>query len=218
MVGWHHWLNGREFEQAQELVMDREAWRTAIHGEAKSRTQLSNWTVTFLTAEVPIPGPPDLKNWLIGIDPDAGKDWGQKRVTEDKMIEWHHQLNGHEFEQTPGDSEGQGSLVCCSPWGHKESDTTEQQWTAIIKRQSNLLNQETKLFKRPKRPQGDNALKTEKGNEIKKKKKNTVIEMALPRLGLGTHKSKICLTSTTASCTYVGSFFNNLIFPKFQPN
>ena len=47
-------------------------------------------------------------------------------MTEDEVVEWHHQLNGHEFEQTPGNSEGQGSLVCCSPWGHKESDTTEQ--------------------------------------------------------------------------------------------
>ena len=49
----------------------------------------------------------------------------EKRVTEDEMVEWHHQLNGHEFKQTLGDSEGQGSLVCCSPWGRKESDTTE---------------------------------------------------------------------------------------------
>ena len=60
-------------------------------------------------------------------DPDAGKDRGreEKGVTEDEMVEWHHRLNGHESEQTPGDSEGQGSLTCCSPWGHKQSDTTE---------------------------------------------------------------------------------------------
>ena len=59
---------------------------------------------------------------LIGKDPEAGKDWGQeeKGTTEDEMVEWHHQLNGHEFEQTLGDSEVQGSLVCCSPWGCKE--------------------------------------------------------------------------------------------------
>ena len=63
---------------------------------------------------------------MIQRDPDAGKDWGQeeKGITEDKIVGWHHQLNGHEFEQAPGDSEGQGSLACCSPWGHKESDTT----------------------------------------------------------------------------------------------
>ena len=46
-------------------------------------------------------------------------------MTEDEMVGWHHRLSGHEFEQTPGDSEGQGSLACCSPWGHKESHTTE---------------------------------------------------------------------------------------------
>jgi len=67
-----------------------------------------------------------MKRRLIGKDPDGGKDQGQeeKRATEDEMVGWHHQLNGHEFEQTPGDSERQGSLVCCNPWGQKESDTT----------------------------------------------------------------------------------------------
>ena len=61
-------------------------------------------------------------------DPNDGKDWGQeeKGTTEGEMVEWHHQLNGHEFEQALGDGEGQGRLVCCSEWGHKESDTTEQ--------------------------------------------------------------------------------------------
>ena len=63
-----------------------------------------------------------------GKDPDTGKNWGQeeKGTTEDEMAGWHHQLNGHEFEQTPGHGEGQGSLVCCSPWGRKEMDTTER--------------------------------------------------------------------------------------------
>ena len=62
-----------------------------------------------------------------GKDPDAGNDWRQaeKGMTEDEIVGWHHQLNGHEFEQAPGVSEGQGSLVCCSPWGHKESGMTE---------------------------------------------------------------------------------------------
>ena len=71
--------------------------------------------------------PPDVKGWLTGKDPDAGKDWRQeeKGTTEDEMIKWHHRLNGHEFEQALGDGEGRGSLVCYSPWGHKESDTTE---------------------------------------------------------------------------------------------
>ena len=79
-------------------------------------------------AKAPILWPPDVKSWLIGKDPDAGKDWGQeeKGVTEDEMFGWHHWLNAHEFEQTPGDTEGQGSLACCCPWGPKESDMTEQ--------------------------------------------------------------------------------------------
>jgi len=67
------------------------------------------------------------KSVLTGKDPDAGKDWRQEQngAPEDERVGWHHQINGHEFEQTPGDSEGQGSLACCSPQGHKESDTTE---------------------------------------------------------------------------------------------
>ena len=71
--------------------------------------------------------PPDAKNWLIGKDPDSGKDWRQeeKGKTEDKVVGWHHRLNGHEFEHTLVDSEGQERLVCYSPWGHKELDTTE---------------------------------------------------------------------------------------------
>jgi len=82
---------------------------------------------TDAEAETPILWPPDTKNWLIGEEPDAGKDWRQeeKGTTEDEMVGWHHWRNGHEFEQAPGVSDGQGSLVCCSPWGHKQSDTTE---------------------------------------------------------------------------------------------
>ena len=69
-------------------------------------------------AEAPIFWPPDAKSPLFGKDPDAGKDWGQegKGVIEDEMIGWHHRLYGHEFEQALGDGEGQGRLVCCSPW------------------------------------------------------------------------------------------------------
>ena len=80
---------------------------------------------TDTETEAPILWPPDVKSWLTGKDPDAGKDWGQEKwVTEDEMLREHHQLNGHEFEQTQGDGEGQGSLVCCRPWGHKKSDMT----------------------------------------------------------------------------------------------
>ena len=78
---------------------------------------------TDAEAETPILWPPDAKHWLIGKDPDAGKDWRQqKRAAEDEMVGWHHYLNGHEFEQTLGDSGGQRSQVCCSPCGGKESD------------------------------------------------------------------------------------------------
>ena len=68
-----------------------------------------------------------MKSRLTRKDPDAGKDWRQeeKGITEDEMVGWHHWLNGHEYEQTPGGSEGQGSLACCSPWGRKEYNTTE---------------------------------------------------------------------------------------------
>ena len=77
---------------------------------------------TDAEAEAPILWPPDVKSWLIGKDPDAGKDWGyeEKGTTEAEMVGCHHQLNRHKFEQIPGDSKGQGSLVCCSPWGCKE--------------------------------------------------------------------------------------------------
>ena len=81
---------------------------------------------TDVEAETPILWPPDAKSWLIGKNPDARRDWRreEKGTTEDEMAGWHHRLNGHEFEQTLGDTEGPGSLVCWSPWGHKELDTT----------------------------------------------------------------------------------------------
>jgi len=82
---------------------------------------------TDAEAEAAILWPPDAKNWLIGKDPDAGKDWRQeeKGMTEDEMVGWHHCLDGQEFEQALGDDEEQRSLACCSPWGGKESDMTE---------------------------------------------------------------------------------------------
>ena len=76
---------------------------------------------TDAIAEAAILWPPDAKSWLIRKDPDAGKDWRQEEqwAVGDEMVGWHHQLNGHEFEQALGDGEGQGGLVCCSPWGRK---------------------------------------------------------------------------------------------------
>ena len=78
-------------------------------------------------AEILILWPPDAKNRLLGKDPNAGKDRRQegKGMTEREMVGCHHQLSGHEFQQAPGAADGQGSLVCYSPWGHKESDMTE---------------------------------------------------------------------------------------------
>ena len=83
---------------------------------------------TDAETETPILWPPDAKNWLIGKDPDAGKDWRheEKGMTENDMAGWHHRLKGHESEWTLGVGDGQGGLEYCSPWGNKESDTTEQ--------------------------------------------------------------------------------------------
>ena len=118
-----HRLDGHEFEQAlgvgdgqRGLVCCRPWGRKEL-----DKTERLSWT--------------DVKNWLIGKDPDAGKDWRQeeKETTEDEMVGWHHQFYGHEFEQTPGVGDGQGDLACCSPWGHKESDTTERlNWLLFV--------------------------------------------------------------------------------------
>ena len=82
-------------------------------------------------AEPPIPWPPDAKNWLIGKDPDAEKDWRreEKEMTEDEIVGRHHRFDGHEFEHALGIGDGQGSLVCCSPWGRKESGLSG--WTEL---------------------------------------------------------------------------------------
>ena len=89
--------------------------------------------------EIPVLCPPDAKNWFIGKDPDAEKNWRQeeKGMTEDEMVGWHHWLNEHEFEQALGVGDRQGGLVCCSPQGHKESDTTSN-WTELIQTKYNL--------------------------------------------------------------------------------
>ena len=96
---------------------------------------------TDAEAETPILWPSDVKNLLVGKDPDAGKDWRQeeKGMTEEEMVGWHHQLNGHESEWTPGVGDGQGGLACCSPCGGKESDTTERlNWTELTEIQKFL--------------------------------------------------------------------------------
>ena len=100
---------------------------------------------TDAEVETPILWPPDVKNRLIGNNPDAGKNWRQKEkgTTEDEMVGSHHWLDGHEFEQAPGVGDGQGGLVCCSPWGSKESDTTD--WLNWTDRERKLIYSDRKL-------------------------------------------------------------------------
>ena len=89
----------------------------------------------ILKLKTPIFWPPDAKSWLIGKDPDAGKDWGreEKGMTEDEMVGWHHRLNGHGFEWTPGVGDGQGGLACCGSWGHRVRHdwATELNWNKV---------------------------------------------------------------------------------------
>jgi len=85
-------------------------------------------------AETPVLWPPHVKSWLIGKDSDPGRDWGQeeKETTEDEMAGWHHRLDGHEFEWTPGVGDEQGGLACCYLCGRNESDMTERlNWTEL---------------------------------------------------------------------------------------
>ena len=90
---------------------------------------------TDAEAETPILWLPHAKSWLIGKDPDAGRDWGQeeKGMPEDEMAWWHHQLDALDSEWTPGVGDGQGGLECCDSWGCEELDTTERlNWTELI--------------------------------------------------------------------------------------
>ena len=102
--------------------MDYSLLGSSVHSILQAR--ILEWVATFY----------DAKSWLIGKDPDAGKDWRQeqKGTTEDKMVGWHHWLNGHGFGWTLGAGDGQGGLACCGSWGCKESDTTERlNWTEL---------------------------------------------------------------------------------------
>ena len=89
---------------------------------------------TDVEAETPVLWPPDVKSWLIWKGPDSGKDWGhgERGTTEDEMVGWHHQLNGHGFGWSLGVGDGQGGQVCCSSWDHKESGMTQRlNWTEL---------------------------------------------------------------------------------------
>ena len=99
---------------------------------AFSSSSYSYFIDEYAKAETPILRPPHAKSWFIGKDSDAGRDWGQeeKGTTEGEMAGWHHRLDVHEFEWTPGVGDGQGGLACCDSRGRKESDMTEQlNWT-----------------------------------------------------------------------------------------
>ena len=89
---------------------------------------------TDVEAETPILWLPDAKSWLIGKDPNAGKDWGQEEegMTEDEMVGWRHWLDGHEFEQILGVGDGQGSLACCNPWVTKSDRIERLNWNELI--------------------------------------------------------------------------------------
>ena len=116
----------------QTVVLEKTIESPLDSKEIKSVNPKGNQPSIFIgktdaEAEAPVLWPPDANSWLIRKDPDAEKDWRQeeKGMTEDKMVGWHHQLNGHEFEQALGNSEGQGGLACYSPWSGKELNLTE---------------------------------------------------------------------------------------------
>ena len=127
---------------AEELMLlncgvGEDSWESlGLQGDPTSpfwRSALDFFGRNDAKAETLVLWPPHAKSWLIGKDFDAGRDWGQEKgMTEDEMAGWHHWFNGHESEWTPGVGDGQGGLVCCDSWGHKESDTTERMnWTEL---------------------------------------------------------------------------------------
>ena len=102
---------------------------------------------TDVEAETPILWPPDTKSWLIGKDPDAGKDWGQeeKGTTEDEMVGWHHWLDGHGFGWTPGVGNGEGGLTCCSSWGRRVGHSWAAEMNWMNRQNSVISHQKHKL-------------------------------------------------------------------------
>ena len=127
LMNWYFWTV--VLEKTLESPLD---WRKIQPVNPKGN---QSWIFTGITdaeAETPILWPPDAMSWLIWKDPDAGKDWRQEEtgMTEDEMAGWYHWVDGHEFEQAPGVGDGQGSLVCCSPWVTK-SQTRLRDWTEL---------------------------------------------------------------------------------------
>ena len=134
---------GPSWEKSQEILFKRRMWpnqTTAGNWGGIGATKGDqSWVFigrTDVEAETPIFWLPDEKSWLIGKDPDSGKDWGreEKGMMEDEMAGWHHWLNGRGFGWTPGAGDGQGGLACCGSWGYKELDMTERlNWTGATK-------------------------------------------------------------------------------------
>ena len=135
---WYFWT----------VVLEKTLKSPLVSKEIKPLSPKGNQSWIFIgrtdvEAEAPILWPPDAKNWLVGKDPDAGKDWRpeEKGITENEMVGWYHWYHdimswyhGHEFEQAQGADDGQGSLMFFSPWSHKESDTTKRlnwNWTEV---------------------------------------------------------------------------------------
>ena len=136
MYGWLWELDHKESWVPKSrcfwTVVLEKSLESPLHCKIKPVHPKGNQSWTFIgrtdaEAEAPIVLPPNSKGRLTGKDPDAGKDWRQEKkgMTKEEMVEWHHQLSRHEFEQALGDDEGQGRLAGCSPWSHEESDTTE---------------------------------------------------------------------------------------------
>ena len=133
MYGYENWTIKRAEHQRircfRIVVLEKTLESPLDCKEIKPANPKGNQPWIFIgrtDAEALILWPPDAKSWLAGKDPDAGTDWRQKekREAENEMVGWHHQFNGHETEQTLGDSGGQRNLVCCSSGGHKQLDTT----------------------------------------------------------------------------------------------
>ena len=144
-------------------VVGEDSWETlGLQGDPTINPKGNqSWKFIWRTdveAETPILWPPDAQSCLIWKDPGAGKDWRreEKGTTENEMAGWHHRLNGHEFEWTPGVGDGQGGLVCCSPWGRKESDMTEWlNWTDLLSEHSVFTYEWQVISKDIKRSQFD---------------------------------------------------------------
>ena len=146
---------------AEELMVlnygaGKSSWESlGLQGDQISQSKgIQPWMLigrTGAEAEAPKLWPPDLKTWFIGKDPNAEKDWRQeeKGTTENEMVGWHHRLSEHEFEQAPGDGEGEGNLACCSPWGHNQ--TWLSNWTVwlfkiILKEENKYENGQRKCY------------------------------------------------------------------------